>query len=131
MVFLSDLVRAISIPHTFDFIGASSYGDATRTTGQVTITKDVGMDLAGRHVLVIEDIYDSGHTLAALRDLLMIHRPASVEMCCFVVKEIEREHDIPVRYAGFHLPDSFLVGYGLDHAERFRNLRHVAVLDMG
>jgi hypoxanthine phosphoribosyltransferase len=131
VVFLADLVRAITIPHTFDFVGASSYGDATQTTGQVTITKDVGMDLAGRHVLVIEDVYDTGHTLAALKELLMIHRPASVELCCFVVKQCERVHDVPVRYAGFHLPDLFLVGYGLDYAERFRNLRHVAALDLG
>lgn len=128
VVFLADLVRAISIPHTFDFVGASSYGSSTESSGEVILTHDASIDLGGRHIILIEDIYDTGRTLASLRDHLSVRHPASIEICAFIVKDRPRESEIPVKYAGFVLPDKFVVGYGLDYDEKYRNLRYIAAL---
>ncbi len=123
VIFLADLMRAISIPHTFDLVGASSYGNKTQSSGQVTITKDVTVNLEGKDILLVDDIYDSGRTLKVLMGLLELHHPASIEAACLIVKDCPRQDEIAVRYAGFTLPDLFIVGYGLDYAERYRNLR--------
>lgn len=128
IVFLSDLMRAITIPHSFDLMGASSYRGGTRTTGRVVITKDAELDLRGRHILLVEDILDSGHTLNVICELLRIQEPASVEICCFLHKQRERGFDVPLRYVGFEIPDEFVVGYGLDYKEHYRNLSCIGVL---
>lgn len=129
VVFMSDLTRAIPIPHAFDMMGASSYGKSTVSQGFVRITNDVSMDLAGKDVVVIEDIYDSGRTLAVVRDMVRAHKPASIELCAFLSKEVaSRAAPMSVKYVGFNIPDKFVVGYGLDYAERYRNLPMVGVL---
>lgn len=131
LVFLSDLSRAIPIPHSWDMVGASSYGTSTTSSGRVQITKDVEVDLRGKHVLVIEDIYDSGRTLRAIRDLLRVHRPESIELCAFLYKNKgpgERAAELDIKYRGFSIDDHFVVGYGLDYSEIYRNLPYVGIL---
>jgi hypoxanthine phosphoribosyltransferase len=128
VVFLADLTRAITIPHGFDLVGAASYGTSIKSSGQVTITKDVDTNLLRRDVLVIEDIYDTGRTLKVVCDLLRLHNPRSLEICALLVKTKPRECEVTVRYRGFEIPDEFVVGYGLDYAERYRNLPCVGVL---
>lgn len=129
LVFLSDLTRAIAIPHSFDMVGASSYGKATTSSGRVQITKDVEVNLREKHVIIIEDIYDSGRTLMAIRDLLRVHRPTSIEVCALLWKNVRpRISDIDIKYIGFRVEDEFVVGYGLDYAEMYRNLRCIGVL---
>jgi hypoxanthine phosphoribosyltransferase len=128
IIFLGDLMRSITIPHAFDLIGASSYKGSTSTSGKVIITKDVTLDLRGKHVLVVEDILDTGHTLNVVIELLKIQEPASVDVCCLLNKSRERAHNIPLKYTGFAIPDEFVVGYGLDYKELYRNLRCIAVL---
>ncbi|MCC6546133.1 hypoxanthine phosphoribosyltransferase [Candidatus Sumerlaeota bacterium] len=129
LVFLSDLTRAISIPHSFDMVGASSYGTSTTSSGRVQITKDVEVDLRGKHVIICEDIYDSGRTLAAIRDLLRVHHPASVEVAAFLYKKVsKRISEVEIKYKGYDIEDKFVVGYGLDYAEIYRNLPYVGVL---
>jgi len=125
-VFLADLTRAISIPHTFDFIGVASYKD-DGSQGRVVINKEPSVDLHGKHVLLVEDIYDSGLTLSATLDLLRPLGPASVEICVFLSKDRPRAAEVAVRYVGFRIPNAFVVGYGLDLGERYRNLRYVGV----
>jgi tRNA(Ile)-lysidine synthase len=125
MIFMSDLCRAIELPVDVDFMAVSSYGSATRTSGVVRIVKDLDAELTGRHVLVVEDIIDSGLTLNYLRKYLAARRPESVEVCALLVKEGEQRVDLDLRYVGFTIPADFVVGYGLDVAERFRNLRGV------
>ena len=128
-IFLSDLTRAIDIPHSYDLVGASSYGTATASSGRVQITKDVEVDLRGRHVLIIEDIYDSGRTLAAIRDLLRVHHPADIRIAAFLHKTVaKRAAELVIDYRGFDIPDKFVVGYGLDYSEIYRNLPYVGVL---
>ena len=121
-VFMSDLARAIRLPVEFDFMAVSSYGSATKTSGVVRIVKDLDLDLSGRHVLVVEDIVDSGLTLSYLRKNLMARNPASVEVCALLVKEGLQKSDPDLRYVGFTIPPDFVVGYGLDVAQRWRNL---------
>ncbi|MEO8376690.1 MAG: hypoxanthine phosphoribosyltransferase [Candidatus Sumerlaeota bacterium] len=129
LVFLSDLTRAISIPHSFDMVGASSYGTSTTSSGRVQITKDVEVDLRGKHVIICEDIYDSGRTLAAIRELLRVHHPAGVEVAAFLYKKVaKRVAEVDVKYRGYEIDDKFVVGYGLDYAEMYRNLPYVGVL---
>ena len=128
VIFLSDLTRAISIPHTFDLVGASSYGAETRSSGRVAVTREFGAGVRDKDVLLVEDIYDSGRTLAALARRLEKHEPRSIELCCFVVKDVPREEELAVRYVGFRIADVFAVGYGLDHAERYRHLPYLAAL---
>ena len=127
MIFMSDLARAIDLPVDVDFMAVSSYGSATRTSGVVRIVKDLDADLAGRHVLVVEDIIDSGLTLNYLRRYLQARHPASVEVCALLVKDGEQRVPLDLRYVGFKIPSEFVVGYGLDVDERYRNLRSVHV----
>ncbi len=127
MVFMSDLCRAIDLPVDVDFMAVSSYGSATRTSGVVRIVKDLDAELTGRHVLVVEDIIDSGLTLNYLRRYLQARSPASVEVCALLVKQGEQRIELDLRYVGFTIPSAFVVGYGLDVGERFRNLRGVHV----
>lgn len=127
MIFMSDLCRAIDLPVDVDFMAVSSYGSATKTSGVVRIVKDLDADLAGRHVLVVEDIIDSGLTLSYLRRYLQARRPASLEICALLVKEGEQRVNLDLRYVGFRIPPEFVVGYGLDVGERYRNLPAVYV----
>jgi hypoxanthine phosphoribosyltransferase len=121
-VFMSDLSRAIELPVEFDFMAVSSYGSATRTSGVVRILKDLEIDLTGRDVLVVEDIVDSGLTLAYLRRNLAARGPRSLEVCALLVKDGLQRVDLDLRYVGFHIPPVFVVGYGLDVDEKYRNL---------
>jgi hypoxanthine phosphoribosyltransferase len=122
MLFMSDLCRAIALPVDVDFMAVSSYGSATRTSGVVRIVKDLDSELDGRHVLVVEDIIDSGLTLNYLRRYLNARQPKSVEVCALLVKEGQQRVELDLRYVGFRIPSEFVVGYGLDVAERYRNL---------
>jgi len=126
-VFMSDLARAIRLPVEFDFMAVASYGTATRTSGVVRILKDLDLDLTGRHVLVVEDIVDSGLTLSYLRRNLLARNPASLEVCALLVKEGMQRTDPDLAYIGFRIPPDFVVGYGLDAAERYRNLPYVCL----
>ena len=126
-VFMSDLARAIQLPVEFDFMAVSSYGSATKTSGVVRIVKDLDLDLSDRHVLVVEDIIDSGLTLSYLRRNLAARNPASLEVCALLVREGRQKHEPDLRYVGFRIPPAFVVGYGLDVAERYRNLPYVCV----
>ena len=121
-MFMSDLARAIDLPVEFDFMAVSSYGSATRTSGVVRIIKDLDLDLTARHVVIVEDIVDSGLTLAYLRKNLAARNPASVEVCALLLKEGLQKVDPDLRYVGFRIPPAFVIGYGLDVAERYRNL---------
>jgi hypoxanthine phosphoribosyltransferase len=125
-VFMSDLARHIRLPVEFDFMAVSSYGSATKTSGVVRIVKDLDLDLTGRHVLVVEDIVDSGLTLAYLRKNLLARGPASVEVCALLVKEGLQKVDPDLKYVGFKIPPEFVVGYGLDVGERYRNLPYIS-----
>ncbi len=121
-MFMSDLSRAIALPAEVDFMAISSYGSATRTSGVVRIVKDLDVDLLGRHVLVVEDIVDSGLTLSYLQRYLLARQPASLEVCALLVKDGQQRTALDLRYVGFHIPADFVVGYGLDVGERYRNL---------
>jgi hypoxanthine phosphoribosyltransferase len=125
-MFMSDLARSIDLPVEFDFMAVSSYGSATRTSGVVRILKDLDIDLGDRHVLIVEDIVDSGLTLAYLRKNLRARGPASLEVCALLVKEGLQKADPDLRYVGFRIPPVFVVGYGLDVDEQFRNLPDIA-----
>jgi hypoxanthine phosphoribosyltransferase len=128
-MFMSDLARSIDLPVEFDFMAVSSYGSATKTSGVVRIVKDLDLDLSGRDVLVVEDIVDSGLTLSYLRRNLMARGPASLEVCALLVREGLQRTDPDLRYVGFRIPPEFVVGYGLDVAERYRNLPYVCVYE--
>jgi hypoxanthine phosphoribosyltransferase len=127
--FMADLMRHLTVPCEVDFMAISSYGDATDSSGIVRILKDLDINIEGRHVLVVEDIIDSGLTLSYLIRNLESREPASLEVCALLTKPSRREIDVPVRYVGFEIPNKFVVGYGLDFAERYRNLPYVGVLD--
>ena len=127
-VFMADLARAIRLPVEMDFMAVASYGTATKTSGIVRIVKDLDADLTGRHVLVVEDIVDSGLTLSYLRKGLLARQPASLEICALLVKEGQQRVPLDVPYVGFEIPAEFVVGYGLDIAERYRNLPDIRVL---
>jgi hypoxanthine phosphoribosyltransferase len=126
--FMADLMRQLSVPCEIDFMAISSYGEGTDSSGVVRILKDLDSNIEGRHVLVLEDIIDTGLTLSYLMRNLGAREPASLEVCALLVKHGRRETDVPVKYVGFEIPNQFVVGYGLDFGERFRNLPHVAVL---
>ena len=128
MMFMVDLARAISLPLAIDFIATSSYGHSTQSSGVVRLLKDLDTDIAGRHVLIVEDIIDSGLTLDYLRDQLSRRNPASLRICSLLNKPERRLTDVPVDYLGFDIPNDFVVGYGLDYAQRYRNLRCVGTL---
>ena len=125
-MFMSDLSRAIDLPVEFDFMAVSSYGSATRSSGVVRIIKDLDLDLTDRHVLIVEDIVDSGLTLAYLRKNLNARGPASLEVCALLVKEGLQKTDPDLKYVGFTIPNRFVIGYGLDVNEQYRNLPFVA-----
>jgi hypoxanthine phosphoribosyltransferase len=126
-MFMADLARSIDLPVEFDFMAVSSYGAATKTSGVVRIVKDLDLDLSDRHVLIVEDIVDSGLTLNYLRRNLQARRPASLEVCALLVKEGMQKVEPDLRYVGFRIPGDFVVGYGLDANERYRNLPYLAV----
>ena len=127
-VFMSDLARAIPLPVEIDFMAVSSYGSATRTSGVVRIVKDLDLDLTDRHVILVEDIIDSGLTLAYLRKTLAARGAASFEVCALMVREATLRVDLSlIKYIGFHIPDEWVVGYGLDAGQRWRNLPDIRV----
>jgi hypoxanthine phosphoribosyltransferase len=126
--FMADLMRELTIPCEIDFMAISSYGAATDSSGVVRILKDLDASIAGRDVLVVEDIIDSGLTLSYLMRSLKARKPASLEICALLTKPDRREIDVPVKFVGFEIPNKFVIGYGLDFAERYRNLPYVAVL---
>jgi len=127
--FMADLMRHLTVACEVDFMAISSYGDATDSSGIVRILKDLDISIEGRDVLVVEDIIDSGLTLSYLIRNLESREPASLEVCALLTKPSRREIDVRVRYVGFEIPNKFVVGYGLDFAERYRNLPYVGVLD--
>ena len=127
--FMADLMRHLTVPCEVDFMAISSYGAATDSSGVVRILKDLDINIEDRHVLVVEDIIDSGLTLSYLIRNLESREPASLEVCALLTKPSRREIDVPVRYVGFEIPNKFVIGYGLDFAERYRNLPYVGVLD--
>jgi hypoxanthine phosphoribosyltransferase len=129
VMFMADLARAIALPLELDFMAVSSYGNATRTSGVVRIVKDLDIDLTGRHVVIVEDIVDSGLTLSYLRRTLAARGAASLEVCALLVREGLQKTDEELRYVGFRIPPKFVVGYGLDFAERYRNLPYVCVFE--
>jgi hypoxanthine phosphoribosyltransferase len=126
--FLSDIMRSLTIPCEVDFMAISSYGSATQSSGVVRILKDLDTAIEGRDVLIVEDIVDSGLTLQYLLRNLAARSPASLEVCALLIKPGARRVDTTPKYVGFELPDEFVIGYGLDHAERYRNLPYVATL---
>jgi hypoxanthine phosphoribosyltransferase len=127
--FLSDLMRHIGVPCEVDFMAVASYGSSTDSSGIVRILKDLDAPIEGRDVLIVEDIVDSGLTLSYLLRTLEARNPGSLEVCALLTKPERRKVELPIRYVGFEIPNRFAIGYGLDHAERYRNLPYVAVLD--
>jgi len=127
-IFLSDLVREIRRPLQIDFLVAASYGDSTVSSGTVKLVYDPETELGGKHILLVEDIVDTGRTLNRLMDLLQARKPRSVEICALLHKHVAAELRYPTRFVGFDAPNEFLVGYGLDHAENFRHLPYIASL---
>ena len=128
IMFMVDLARSISLPLAMDFIATSSYGQSTESSGVVRVLKDLDTDIAGRHVLLVEDIIDSGLTLEYLRGQLLRRNPASLRICALLNKPDRRRSDISLNYLGFSIPNEFVVGYGLDYNERYRNLPYIGVL---
>jgi len=129
MFFLSDLMRRLEVDCEVDFMAVASYGSSTDSSGVVRILKDLDASIEGRDVLIVEDIVDSGLTLSYLLRTLKAREPASLEVCALLEKPERRKVDLPIRYSGFEIPNKFVIGYGLDHAERYRNLPYVAVLE--
>ena len=127
-VFMADLCRAIDLPCTVDFMAVSSYGKGTKSSGQVQITKDLSEDISDRHIIVVEDILDSGNTLSYLLKILQHRNPASIRLCTLLDKPDRRVKPVEVHYSGFTIPDAFVVGYGLDYAEKYRNLPYIGIL---
>ena len=127
-VFMADLCRAIDLHCTLDFMAVSSYGKGTKSSGQVQITKDLSEDISDRHIIVVEDILDSGNTLSYLLKILENRHPASIRLCTLLDKPDRRVKPVEVHYSGFTIPDAFVVGYGLDYAEKYRNLPYIGIL---
>ena len=128
-IFVSDLVRSINIPLAVDFISISSYGSGTTSSGVVRFLKDLDEEISGRHVLVVEDIIDTGTTLKYLLENLQTRKPASIKVCTLLSKPERRKVEIAIDYNGFVVPDHFVVGYGLDYAEKYRNLPYIGILN--
>ncbi|MCL2002529.1 MAG: hypoxanthine phosphoribosyltransferase [Oscillospiraceae bacterium] len=130
VIFMADLMRSVSIPAAIDFLAVSSYGMGEKTSGVVKINMDLGQSVEGKHLLIVEDILDSGMTLSYIRDLLGGRSPASIQICTLLDKPERRAKGVAVdcRYTGFVIPDAFVVGYGLDFAEKYRNLPYIGVL---
>jgi len=129
LIFMSDLIRRLTIPLNIDYVAVSSYGRSTDSSGVVRIVKDLDEPIEGRHVLVVEDIVDTGLTLRYLLDNLQSRRPLSVAVCVLLDKPSRRKVDIKPDYCGFEIPDEFVVGYGLDYAENYRNMPFIGILD--
>ncbi|MDA3733912.1 hypoxanthine phosphoribosyltransferase [Niameybacter massiliensis] len=127
-VFMSDLIRQINMPLNIDFMIVSSYGNATESTGVVKIMKDIEQSISDKHVLIVEDIIDSGLTLKYLTEMLNTRKPASIKLCTLLDKPARRKENVDVDYVGFEMPDEFIVGYGIDYAEHYRNLPFVGIL---
>ncbi len=128
-IVMADLARHVNLPVEFDFMAVSSYGSATKTSGVVRILKDLDHQIAGRHVLIVEDIIDSGLTLHYLMKNLRVRQPASLELAALLIKDGIERPPLSVRYEGFHIPPDFVLGYGLDYEEKFRNLPYVGVIE--
>lgn len=128
VVFMADLMRAVTVPAEIDFMSVSSYGSGAKTSGVVKIIKDLDIELAGRDLLIVEDILDSGLTLSYIKKILMERGPRSIKICTLLDKPERRKADIFADYSGFEVPDEFVVGYGLDFAEKYRNLPYIGVL---
>ena len=127
-IFMADLMRSITLPCTVDFMAVSSYGAGTTSSGQVKITKDLSESIEGRDIIVVEDILDSGNTLSYLLKILGNRHPASIRLCTLLDKPDRRVKPVEVHYSGFTIPDAFVVGYGLDYAEKYRNLPYIGIL---
>lgn len=127
-VFMSDLIRQITIPLKIDFMMVSSYGNATESTGVVKIIKDIEQSISDKHLLIVEDIIDSGLTLKYLKEMLETRKPASIKLCTLLDKPARRQENVDVDYVGFEMPDEFIVGYGIDYAEHYRNLPYIGIL---
>ena len=130
-MFLADLVRAMSPRVSLDFIAVSSYGKGTKSSGEVRMLKDLDSGLQGRHIVIVEDIVDTGLTLIYLQEILRARSPKTLRTACLLSKPSRRQVDVEVEYIGFTIEDRFVVGYGLDYAEKYRNLSHIAVLNEG
>ncbi|MCW2477415.1 hypoxanthine phosphoribosyltransferase [Candidatus Symbiopectobacterium sp. NZEC151] len=124
-IFMADLCRAIDVSHEVDFMTASSYGSGTSSTRDVKILKDLDEDIRGKHVLIVEDIIDSGNTLSKVREILRLREPASLAICTLLDKPERREVEVKVEWVGFSIPDEFVVGYGIDYAQHYRHLPYV------
>ena len=127
-IFMADLVRAVDLDCNLEFMAVSSYGSGTTTTGAVKITQDISSSIEGRDVIIVEDILDSGVTLSYLKKYMASMKPASISICTLLDKPARRRADIHADYVGFEVPDEFIVGYGLDYAQRYRNLPYIGVL---
>lgn len=127
-IFLADLCRHLEIPCTVEFMSVSSYGNNTSSSGQVQITKDLNCDISNKHVILIEDIMDSGNTLDYLNKLLRQRNPASISLCTLLDNPARRQQNLEISYCGFQIPNAFVVGYGLDYAQYYRNLPYIGVL---
>ncbi len=127
-VFMSDLVRAIKLDCTVDFLAASSYGKSTTSSGHLKIIKDLDTNIEGKHVIVVEDILDSGITLSRIVDMLKVRKPASIKVCALLNKPDRRQIELDLDYCGFVIPNEFVIGYGLDYDEKYRNLPDICVL---
>ncbi len=127
-VFLADLCRHLEIPCRVEFMSVSSYGNSTSSSGQVQITKDLNCDISDKHVLLIEDIMDSGNTLDYLNKLLLQRNPASISLCTLLDNPARRQQALEISYCGFQIPNAFVVGYGLDYAQYYRNLPYIGIL---
>ena len=127
-IFMADLVRAVTLPCKLDFMAVSSYGSGTTSSGQVKINKDLSENIEGRDIIVVEDILDSGNTLSYLLKLLEARHPASIRLCTLLDKPERRTKPVAVQYSGFTIPDEFVVGYGLDYDEKYRNLPYIGIL---
>ena len=128
VVFMADLMRAVTEPLSIDFMVVSSYGKSAKTSGEVQIIKDIGQKIDGRDLIIVEDILDSGVTLSYLMRVLKARGANSIRLCTLLSKPDRRKVDVPVDYLGFEIPDEFVVGYGLDYAERYRNLPYIGIL---
>ena len=131
LIFMADLMRALTVPCEIDLMAVSSYGSSTVSSGVVRILKDLDTAIGGRDVLIVEDIIDSGLTLQYLMRNLRARDPASLEVCALLTKPERRRVELPIRYVGFEIPNRYVIGYGLDHGQRWRNLDYVAVLEPG
>ena len=130
VMFLTDLMRHVTVPNSIDFMAVSSYGFSRETTGQVRITLDLKNEIQGKHVLLVEDIVDSGYTISSVLELLRTRHPASLKVCALLDKPERREVDVPIHFKGFEIPNKFVFGYGLDMDEYYRNLPFIAVVNL-